>query len=597
MNSNKKANSLINEKSDYLLQHAYNPINWYTWGYEAFNKAINEDKPIFLSIGYSSCHWCHVMEKESFKDEEVAEILNNNYVSIKVDKEDRPDINYIYMTACKYITGHEGWPLTIIMTPEKLPFIAGTYFPKKTRYNRIGLIDLLNSTSEKWNNNREEIIKTANYIVKQIKNSYTTDDEHRIVMPEMLDQGYKEIKNSYEPEYGGFNYAPKFPMPHKLMFLIEYYRYTKNRDALEMVEHTLKCMYQGGIFDHIEGGFCRYSTDKRWLVPHFEKMLYDNALLIIVYLECYKETNNNLYKDVALNCLDYVLNNLNNEDGGFYSAQDADSEGEEGKYYTFTYEEIIDVLGGIDGKKFCQIYNISQRGNFDESNIPNLINSKIDIDEVTLKGWKDKIKKYKKQRSNIRTETKIITSFNGMMIAALSKAYEVLKEDKYLEYANKTLKFIIDNIIDESGRLMINYNKGTANQKAIIDDYAYLIYGLINLYEVSSDETYLEKALLFNKKAMDIFYDDSSSGFYYYGKDNEQLIARPKDLYDKDKPSGNSIMGYNLIKLSRYTNDLELTMIAEKQMNFISSNLHGGEGNYAFFLYAVKCAMEFLIDN
>ena len=346
-----------------------------------------------------------------------------------------------------------------------------------------------------------------------------------------------------------------------------------------------------------KGGFCRYSTDKRWLVPHFEKMLYDNALLIIVYLECYKETNNNLYKDVALNCLDYVLNNLNNEDGGFYSAQDADSEGEEGKYYTFTYEEIIDVLGGIDGKKFCQIYNISQRGNFDESNIPNLINSKIDIDEVTLKGWKDKIKKYKKQRSNIRTETKIITSFNGMMIAALSKAYEVLKEDKYLEYANKTLKFIIDNIIDESGRLMINYNKGTANQKAIIDDYAYLIYGLICLYEVTNDETYLEKALLFNKKAMDIFYDDSSSGFYYYGKDNEQLIARPKDLYDTDKPSGNSIMGYNLIKLSRYTNDLELTMIAEKQMNFISSNLHGGEGNYAFFLYAVKCAMEFLIDN
>lgn len=592
MNLNKKANSLIHEESDYLLQHAYNPINWYTWSDEAFKKAINENKLIFLSIGYSSCHWCHVMDKESFEDEEVAEVLNNNYVSIKVDKEDRPDINYIYMTACKYITGHEGWPLTIIMTPDKLPFIAGTYFPKKTRYNRIGLIDLLESTSERWKSNKEEIIQKANYIVKQVKNYYTTDDECKIIMPEMLDNGYRELKNNYEPEYGGFAYAPKFPAPHKLMFLIEYYRYTKNKEALEMVEHTLRCMYQGGIFDHIEGGFCRYSTDKRWLVPHFEKMLYDNALLIIAYLECYKETNDSFYKDVALDCLDYVFINLNNEDGGFYSAQDSDSEGEEGRYYTFTYEEILDVLGEIDGKKFCQIYNISQRGNFDERNIPNLINSVIDVSEVTLKQWKDKIKRYKKQRSYIKTETKIITAFNGMMIAALSKAYEVLKDNKYLDYANKTLKFILNNIIDKSGRLMINYNKGIVKQKAIIDDYAYLIYGLISLYELTKDEKYLEQSLIFNKKAIDIFYDNSSAGFYYYGKDNEQLIARPKDLYDTDKPSGNSIMGYNLIKLSRYTGSLELTMIAERQMNFIASNLHGGEDNYTFFLYSVKCAID-----
>lgn len=592
MNLNKKANSLIHEESDYLLQHAYNPINWYTWSDEAFKKAINENKLIFLSIGYSSCHWCHVMDKESFEDEEVAEVLNNNYVSIKVDKEDRPDINYIYMTACKYITGHEGWPLTIIMTPDKLPFIAGTYFPKKTRYNRIGLIDLLESTSERWKSNKEEIIQKANYIVKQVKNYYTTDDECKIIMPEMLDDGYRELKNNYEPEYGGFAYAPKFPAPHKLMFLIEYYRYTKNKETLEMVEHTLRCMYQGGIFDHIEGGFCRYSTDKRWLVPHFEKMLYDNALLIIAYLECYKETNDSFYKDVALDCLDYVFINLNNEDGGFYSAQDSDSEGEEGRYYTFTYEEILDVLGEVDGKKFCQIYNISQRGNFDERNIPNLINSVIDVSEVTLKQWKDKIKRYKKQRSNIKTETKIITSFNGIMIVALSKAYEILKDNKYLDYANKTLKFILNNIIDKSGRLMVNYNKRIAKQKAIIDDYAYFIYGLISLYEVTKDEKYLEQSLKFNKKAMDIFYDNSSAGFYYYGKDSEQLIARPKDLYDTDKPSGNSIMGYNLIKLSGYTGSLELTMIAERQMNFIASNLHGGEENYTFFLYSVKCAID-----
>lgn len=592
MNLNKKANSLIHEESDYLLQHAYNPINWYTWSDEAFKKAINENKLIFLSIGYSSCHWCHVMDKESFEDEEVAEVLNNNYVSIKVDKEDRPDINYIYMTACKYITGHEGWPLTIIMTPDKLPFIAGTYFPKKTRYKRIGLIDLLESTSERWKDNKEEIIQKANYIVKQVKNYYTTDDECKIIMPEMLDDGYRELKKNYEPEYGGFAYAPKFPAPHKLMFLIEYYRYTKNKEALEMVEHTLRCMYQGGIFDHIEGGFCRYSTDKRWLVPHFEKMLYDNALLIIAYLECYKETNDSFYKDVALDCLDYVFINLNNEDGGFYSAQDSDSEGEEGRYYTFTYEEILDVLGEVDGKKFCQIYNISQRGNFDERNIPNLINSVIDVSEVTLKQWKDKIKRYKKQRSYIKTETKIITSFNGIMIVALSKAYEILKDNKYLDYANKTLKFILNNIIDKSGRLMINYNKRIAKQKAIIDDYAYFIYGLISLYEVTKDEKYLEQSLKFNKKAMDIFYDNSSAGFYYYGKNSEQLIARPKDLYDTDKPSGNSIMGYNLIKLSRYTGSLELTMIAERQMNFIASNLHGGEENYTFFLYSVKCAID-----
>ncbi|MDL0172596.1 thioredoxin domain-containing protein, partial [Clostridioides difficile] len=349
MDSNRKPNNLINEKSPYLLQHAYNPINWYSWNDEAFKKAKEEDKPIFLSVGYSTCHWCHVMEKESFEDEEVAEIMNRNFVAIKVDKEERPDVDSVYMTVCQAMTGSGGWPMTIIMTPDKKPFFAGTYFPKYSRYNRPGVIDLLENVSEKWNTSRDILIKSGDEIIEALKDDFGVKNTEGDLSKEMLSSSVRVFKAIYDEKYGGFGNAPKFPSPQNLMFLMKYYSIEKDKDVLKMVEKTLDGMYRGGLFDHIGFGFSRYSTDKKWLAPHFEKMLYDNAMLTIAFLDAYKITKKELYKEIAIKTIDYVVREMKDKEGGFYSAQDADSEGEEGKFYTFNPLEIIEVLGEEDG--------------------------------------------------------------------------------------------------------------------------------------------------------------------------------------------------------------------------------------------------------
>ena len=593
MNINIKPNRLINEKSPYLLQHANNPINWFPWGEEAFEIAKKEDKPIFLSIGYSTCHWCHVMAHESFEDEEVAKIMNDNFISIKVDREERPDVDSVYMTVCQALTGHGGWPLTIIMTPDQKPFFAGTYYPKKSRYNMPGLMDILFSVAKEWKDNRNKIISSSENILSQLDTFFEGESTNSKLNSKVLDNGYNQLKRAFDKNYGGFGSAPKFPTPHKIMFLLRYHKTHKNIKALEMAEKTLDSMYKGGLFDHIGFGFSRYSTDNKWLVPHFEKMLYDNALLIIAYLEAYEVTKNKLYKDVAIKSLDYVFRELRDEKGGFYCAEDADSEGEEGKYYVFNPLEILEVLGEEDGEYFNDHFDITPTGNFEGKSIPNLINNKnFNKNDSKINALSEQVLEYRSSRMKLHKDDKILTSWNGLMIAALGKAYKVLEDERYFEYAQKAVDFIYENLIDKDGRLLARYRDEESLHKAYLDDYAFLCFGLIELYESSFDVAYLKKSIDLNENMIDLFFDNKKQGFFLYGEDGEKLIARPKELFDGAMPSGNSVAAYNLIKLARITGDANLEDMAERQLNYICGALFSEEVNHSFFLIAASFALN-----
>lgn len=379
----KKPNRLISQKSPYLLQHAYNPVDWYPWGEEAFARARAEDKPVFLSIGYSTCHWCHVMERESFTDEEVASLLNENFVAVKVDREERPDVDQIYMRVCQAMTGHGGWPLTIIMTPDKKPFFAGTYFPRENRWGRPGLIDILKQVKEAWGKRKEKLLAISEGIVRAVQ----PDGEGLAREPEeeVIKKAFDQLFGEFDPLFGGFGNAPKFPLPHNIFFLLRFYRRQGEKKALEMAEKTLACMYRGGIYDHIGFGFSRYATDREWVVPHFEKMLYDNALLACAYLEAYQVTGSPFYARVARDVFTYVLREMKSPEGGFYSAQDADSEGVEGKFYLWTPEEVAEVLGDEEGSFFCRLYDVTPAGNFEGKSIPNLVKSGLE-DPLALEG-------------------------------------------------------------------------------------------------------------------------------------------------------------------------------------------------------------------
>jgi len=588
-----KYNRLISEKSPYLLQHANNPINWYAWGSEAFQNAEKENKPIFLSIGYSTCHWCHVMAHESFEDKEVAEFLNKNFIAIKVDKEERPDVDSIYMTVCQAMNGQGGWPLTIFMTPDQKPFYAGTYFPKNSRYGMPGLMDILKSVKYEWSENKDKIISSSEKILSQLEVHFNSEKIDTPLNEKILDNGFNQLFNNFDKIYGGFGGAPKFPTPHKLMFLLRYYSLKGEEKALAMAEKTLDSMYTGGIFDHIGFGFSRYSTDEKWLAPHFEKMLYDNALLIMAYLEAYQITKKELYKNVAVKSLEYVFKELTSEDGGFYCAQDADSEGEEGKYYVFKPSEIIEILGEEDGKYFNNYLDITEEGNFEGNSIPNLINNNsFNKEDERIKTLRDKVLQYRSGRMKLHKDDKILTSWNGLMIATLGKAYKILGDKKYFDEANNALNTITKNLVTEDGRLLARYRDGESLHKGYLDDYAFLTLGLIELYESSFDVTYLTKAVNLNNEMIKLFWDNEKGGFFIYGNDGENLIARPKEVYDGAMPSGNSVVAYNLIKLARLRGDSEMEEMAEKQMNFMASNLGGGELNYSFFLMAATFALS-----
>ncbi len=579
MNTHKAANRLINEKSPYLLQHAYNPVEWYPWGDEAFDKAKAEDKPIFLSIGYSTCHWCHVMERESFEDEEVAYALNQSFVSIKVDREERPDIDTIYMSVCQTLTGQGGWPLSIFMTPDKKPFYAGTYFPKSTRYGRIGFVELLERISTLWSKNKEELKESAEKILTAVQNIFMDeiDQTDGVSRLDAVHAAFEQLKHSFDRQYGGFGSAPKFPSPHTLLFLFRYWYRCKNEAALDMATDTLKAMYRGGIHDHIGHGFSRYSTDDKWLVPHFEKMLYDNALLAAAYLECFQASKIPLMKRAAEEIFDYVLRDMTSPEGGFYSAEDADSEGVEGKFYVWTPEEVKKVLGEERGGEFCLVYDITEKGNFEGKNIPNLIEASEELLESAARY--DHFRKLLFQARNKRVhphkDDKILTSWNGMMIAALAMGGRFLNNSRYTNAAVKAYNFIIDHLQREDGRLLARYRDGHSGIPGYADDYAFLIWACLELFETTGRVEYLKKAIELHEGLMEYFWDKENGGLFLYGRDGEQLISRPKEIYDGAVPSANSQMVLNLMKLSSILGEPEYARRADEILSAFSSKING----------------------
>lgn len=585
MPANKQANRLIHEKSPYLLQHAYNPVDWFPWSDEAFEKAKAEDKPIFLSIGYSTCHWCHVMERESFEDDEVAEILNKHFVSIKVDREERPDIDNIYMSACQALTGHGGWPLTIFMTPEKKPFYAGTYFPKNDRMGMPGLISILNRVVKAWQRDRDTLIESSHQITEALgRQDEFSEDE---LPADTIHEAYSDFKEDFDAEYGGFGRAPKFPTPHNLLFLLRYWHAEKVENALHMVEKTLDSMYRGGIYDHIGFGFCRYSTDRKWLVPHFEKMLYDNALLAMAYLEAYHATGKEQYGSIARQIFEYVLRDMTSPEGGFYSAEDADSEGVEGKFYVWSVEEIEQVLGKNAGEKFCQYFDITPRGNFEGMNIPNLIKGAVpEEDKELMEQCRKKLFEHREKRVRPFRDDKILTGWNGLMIASLAAGGRILNEEKYTKAAEKAANFIFTRLIREDGRLMARYREGQAALPAYVDDYAFMVWGLTELYETTYNPEYLQKAIKLNSDMLGLFWDEEKDGLFLYGSDSEQLILRPKEVYDGAVPSGNSVAALNFLKLARLTGQHELEEKAAQMFKLFGSSVKRAPRAYSFFMTA-----------
>ncbi|MBU5308449.1 thioredoxin domain-containing protein [Clostridioides mangenotii] len=586
-NESRQPNKLINEKSPYLLQHAYNPVYWYAWGEEAFKKAKEDDKPIFLSIGYSTCHWCHVMENESFEDDDVADILNRDFISIKVDREERPDVDSVYMAVCQAMTGSGGWPMSIVMTPDKKPFFAGTYIPKENMYGRIGMIELLGKISYMWEHEKHKLLESSEEIVDHIRGATNKKLNHNVISKNLIDDSFKLFEDLFDSKYGGFGEAPKFPSPQNLMFLMKYYKLENNKKALDMVEKTLQGMYRGGMFDHIGYGFSRYSTDEKWLAPHFEKMLYDNAMLVIVYLEAYQITNNELYKDIVVRTLEYIAREMKDSEGGFYSAQDADSEGEEGKFYTFTYPEILDVLGDEDGKYFTDFFDISIQGNFEGKNIPNLIkNEKFNYRNDKICTMIKKVFEYRLERMDLHKDDKILTSWSSLMVIAMIRAYKVLDDERYLKYSIECLDFIEKKLFRD-GRLLARYRDGHSDYLAYLDDYAFLVWSYIELYEATYENKYLVRAIELNKDCIDLFWDNENKGFYLYGNDSEELFIRPKDLYDGAMPSGNSVASLNLIKLSRMTEDIGLEDISKSLLNLYTDSLRRSPTGYSFYLLSL----------
>ncbi len=569
-----------NQTSPYLLQHARHPIEWYPWCEEAFERAKKEDKPIFLSIGYSTCHWCHVMAHENFEDEEVAKELNQNYISIKVDREERPDIDSIYMTACVMFTGSGGWPASLFLTPDQKPFYAGTYFPKESAYGQIGFLDLLRALSKRWSQDRQNLIESAEELSGQLNREQKTE-KSKLSWQHLSLQAVRRFKVSFDEVNGGFGDAPKFPMAHNLMFLMEYYRVNRDRRALEMAEKTLVQMYRGGLFDHIGGGFSRYSTDPYFLVPHFEKMLYDNALLLMAYTQAYSITGKEIYREVVRKTAQYIQREMTDPYGGFYSAQDADSQGEEGKYYVFACEELTSLLGASAGRKFNEYFNITKEGNFEGNSIPNRLKDTGTEEMLQICGMEDeyshteperllpKVYAYRKQRYQLFLDDKILTSWNGLMIGAFARMYRIFGQDGYLSQAKAACEFL-EKQRKEADSLFVSCRRGHCQGKGFLEDYAFYGFGLIELYGASLEPKYLEMAEGYCQKAWELFADQEKGGYFLYGTENESLIASQKETYDGAVPSGNSVMAYNLVKLWQITGKEDWREQAVRQLNFLS---------------------------
>lgn len=562
------SNSLIKEASPYLRQHAENPVDWLPWGEEAFFRADREDKPIFLSIGYSTCHWCHVMAQESFQDGQVAELLNRYYIPVKVDREERPDVDSVYMKACVALTGSGGWPLTVIMTPDKLPFFAGTYIPKNSRNGQVGLIPLLTAIAAKWDRDRESLLQTA----QEISSFVSREQPLSPAQPgkDKLTAAAGQLSSAYDREYGGFGTAPKFPSAHDLLFLLRLSHFTGDKEQRQMVDNSLRQMYRGGIFDHFGGGFSRYSTDREWLAPHFEKTLYDNAMLSLLYTEAWQDGHIALYRYVAESILDYCVRELKAEEGGFFSAQDADSGGVEGAYYLFVPAEVKSVLGEDAGRHFCSCYDITDEGNFHGKSIPNLLlNNRWNFVPEGYDEYREKLRIYREERMPLFTDDKILTGWNGLMLMALSRAAWAFNDRRYLMEAKELASFMADRLYD-GGRLKARLCRGELRFDAQLDDCAFYALGLLELYRADFDPSHIAAAQALAEDILENFVDEKG-GFFRSSGEAEKLFIRPKEIYDGAIPSGNSAAAVLFSTLARLTGKSLWLEAYDKQQAFLCS--------------------------
>jgi uncharacterized protein YyaL (SSP411 family) len=601
-------NRLVFEKSPYLLQHARNPVDWYPWGEDAFEAARREDKPVFLSVGYSTCHWCHVMEEESFEDEEVAALMNEHFVSIKVDREERPDIDNIYMTVTQALTGSGGWPMTVVLTPDGEPFFAGTYFPKRSRFNRPGMMDLLPQLAGAWETRRDEVTQSAQQISAQLR-QMSGGAPGEALTQETLDTAHSQLARRYDASLGGFGSAPKFPTPHNLLFLLRHWRRTGDAATLDMVETTLQAMRRGGIFDHVGFGFHRYSTDREWLVPHFEKMLYDQALLAMAFVETYQATRDEFYADTAREIFTYVLRDMTSPEGGFYSAEDADSEGEEGLFYLWSNDQVHEVLGSVDANYYTRAYNMAEAGNFREqstgrrtgTNIPHLRRSlaetaeTLDLPEAELRerieASRRRLFEARERRIHPLKDDKILTDWNGLMIAALARGAQALGEPRYVEAATRAADFVLARLRDENGRLLKRHRDGESGLPAHLEDHAFMVWGLLDLYEATGEVRHLQIAIELNEIMIRHFWDGDEGGFFLTADDGEELLVRPKEIYDGAIPSGNSVAALNLLRIGRITANSEMEDMAEQVMRAFSAQVSRAPSGHTLLMSALDFAI------
>ena len=600
----KHTNRLINETSPYLLQHAHNPVDWHPWGEEALAQAEQQDKPILLSIGYAACHWCHVMEHESFENEAIAAIMNEHFINIKVDREERPDLDEIYMNAVQMLTGQGGWPMTMFLTPDLKPFYGGTYFPPDNRYGRPGFPRVLLGVAEAYRERRDEVGEQADQIIGNLNQLSAMEGHGHQLTTDMLDQAYQDYLSRFDHHEGGFGSAPKFPPSMGLSLLLRHWHRTDNANALNMVEVTLEKMARGGMYDQLGGGFHRYSVDERWLVPHFEKMLYDNALLSVAYLEAYQATGKVFYRQVAAETLDYVLDEMYDaEKGGFYSTQDADSEGVEGKFFVWEQDEVERLLGEEKAKIFCEYYDITEHGNFEHKNIlhvqtpAELFARKLSIDlgeiEDILAEGKRKLFEVREERIKPGLDDKILTSWNGLMIRSMAMGYQVLGDERYREAAEKSVRFVLSELSQDDGLLLRTHRAGKSHLNAYLEDYSYFVAGLINLYEATFAVEWLKEAERLNQIMIEQFWDEANGSFFFTSKNHETLIVRSKPGYDGATPAGVSMALHSLLRLDKLLNRPDFREKVETTLDVYYHQIEHSPSGSAQML----CELDFLLST
>ena len=595
-------NRLIHETSPYLVQHANNPVDWYSWGEEALKRAQEEDKPILLSIGYSACHWCHVMERESFENQEIAGIMNEHFINIKVDREERPDLDSVYMNAVQALTGSGGWPMTVFLTPDGKPFYGGTYFPPVDSKGMPGFPRVLLGMAEAYRNRRGDVIQTTTQLVSRLQQATKTTRSLDPLTPDIFHQAYQPLVQNYDFQNGGIGSAPKFPQPMTYEFMLRYYHLTKSPNALEMVETTLQKMANGGIYDQLGGGFHRYSTDPYWLVPHFEKMLYDNALLSRLYLHAYQATGHSLYRRIAEETLDYVLREMTDPSGGFYSTQDADSEGVEGEFFIWTQDEIEAILGPEDGTLISGYFGVTEAGNFEGKNILNVPQSaesfaaeagtSLEQLQAAIRKAKTPLLEARETRVHPARDEKILSAWNGLMIHSFAEAASILQRDDYSQAAEASASFLLKEL-RRDGRLLRTYKDGRASLKGYLEDYAFVADGLLAVYESGFDIRWLNEARSLADSMIELFWDEDENAFYDTGKDHESLIVRPRDVFDNATPCGSSVAVEVLLHLSVLTGESDYSRRGAAALRSIQPYLARAPMGMGHWL----CALDFYLST